>query len=219
MRRVLALLLLQLTACSPAVTDWQPSEAQKAIRVDFVRLDHTVHYAPRAKTPSPEEMKRLALFLDSAETSSTDRVVLKAAGPLAAARSGAVEAALTRRGVRAVRVDAGDAPDDGVRLEIERYVATPPACPNWSKPPGHDPTNSLASNFGCATQVNLGLMVADPRDLVVGRQMGPADAEPGIGAVGRYRDGKVPMLPKDGYSMVPSVVINNGSNDGGGGAQ
>ena len=33
-------------------------------------------------------------------------------------------------------------------------------------------------------------MVADPRDLVVGRTMGPAEGDPAIAGLTRYREGK-----------------------------
>jgi len=73
---------------------------------------------------------------------------------------------------------------------VERYVVTPPDCPNWTKPPYGDHSNTPASNFGCATATNLGLMVADPRDLVIGRSLGPPRGDPALYGYSRYRVGK-----------------------------
>ena len=53
-------------------------------------------------------------------------------------------------------------------IRRDRYLVTLPPCPNWSKPAAGagDFTNTPSSNFGCAAAVNLGLMVANPADLV-----------------------------------------------------
>ncbi|HEX9489010.1 MAG TPA: CpaD family pilus assembly lipoprotein, partial [Stellaceae bacterium] len=67
---------------------------------------------------------------------------------------------------------------------------TPPDCPNWSKPASGDHSNTLPSNFGCADATNLGLMVADPRDLVLGRSLGPPRGDPALYGYSRYRTGK-----------------------------
>ena len=49
-----------------------------------------------------------------------------------------------------------------------------PDCPDWRKAPNHNYSNTPHANFGCATETNLGLMVADPRDL----QRGTGDLPP-----------------------------------------
>ncbi len=58
----------------------------------------------------------------------------------------------------------------------------------------NDFTNALPSNFGCATAVNLGLMVASPADLAGGRQLAPANGKPAAAAVDRYLNDEV-LLP------------------------
>jgi pilus assembly protein CpaD len=50
------------------------------------------------------------------------------------------------------------------------------------------------SNLGCANAVNLGLMVADPADLVTGAPTAPADATREAEAIVRYRTDKVRQL-------------------------
>ena len=44
-----------------------------------------------------------------------------------------------------------------------------PECPNWNDPRLAPSTNTSA-NYGCAVNSNLAAMVADPNDLVRGRQ-------------------------------------------------
>ena len=93
-----------------------------------------------------------------------------------------------------------------VRLILNRYVVTPPPCPDWRKPAGEDYNNQAGSNFGCATETNLGLMVANPKDLVDGRTIGPADGEQAAKAIETYRAGKTPE----------PTSVSTGSSGGGG---
>ena len=81
-----------------------------------------------------------------------------------------------------------------VEVVLERYLVTLPACPDWSRESGTDFDNLPLSNFGCATQANLGLMVAEPKDLVRGRPLGPADGVQQAEGIVRYRTGKVVEL-------------------------
>lgn len=59
------------------------------------------------------------------------------------------------------------------RIIVTRSDATVPNCPNWSK---HTESNYNSSNhpgYGCAVNSNLAAMVADPEDLVRGRESTP----------------------------------------------
>lgn len=59
------------------------------------------------------------------------------------------------------------------RIVVTRSDASVPNCPNWSK---HTEANYNSSNhpgYGCATNGNLAAMVADPEDLVRGRESTP----------------------------------------------
>ena len=93
---------------------------------------------------------------------------------------------------------------------IERYVAAAPNCPNWSKAPGNDFDNTMHSDFGCSTASNLAAMVADPHDLVVGRNMGPAVGDAAVAGVHRYRTGKTLPVPDD-TSAAPAATPAPGS--------
>ena len=73
-------------------------------------------------------------------------------------------------------------------------MVVPPACPDWSRASGTDFANLPHSNQGCATETNLGLMIADPKDLVRGRSLAPADGVQAAEAIVRYRTGKVTPL-------------------------
>jgi type IV pilus biogenesis protein CpaD/CtpE len=46
----------------------------------------------------------------------------------------------------------------------------------------------------CANDLNLARMVVDQRDLVEGRELGPARAAPVVGAIERYKAGQIREL-------------------------
>ena len=81
-----------------------------------------------------------------------------------------------------------------VAVEVTAHLVQVPACPDWSADPGYDPRNLPLPNLGCATATDLGLMLADPADLVAGSALGPADGAQAAEAVARYRAGKVTPL-------------------------
>lgn len=221
-----AALSLALAGCNSPVEQWEPVEAPKANKVEFVRLSHAVRFAPGNAALAPTEARRLIAFIDDAEIAGGEEIYLESgsADGLAQKRQAAVRGVLSRRGIRAVSLPPPDATvdyparGDEVGLQVERYVVTPPACPNWSKPPGGDPTNTVGSNFGCATATDLGLMVAEPRDLLVGRKPGPADAEPALRAIHNYRAGKATALPNDLTSQAQPGATGAGPGTSAGGA-
>jgi pilus biogenesis lipoprotein CpaD len=85
-----------------------------------------------------------------------------------------------------------------VEVVLERYIVTPPACPDWSRRSGVDYANQPHTNFGCANETNLGLMIANPRDLVNGRKAGPADGIQQAEGIVRYRQGQLTELQEEG---------------------
>ena len=69
-------------------------------------------------------------------------------------------------------------------------VVVAPDCPDWRQSPEHNFSNHDSANFGCATEVNLGLMVADPRDLAHGTgELPPAHSQRGDLAITQYHTG------------------------------
>jgi pilus assembly protein CpaD len=64
-----------------------------------------------------------------------------------------------------------------LHLSYLQYVAKAPDCPDWSENVSRDPNNMPYPNLGCATQRNLAVAVADPRDLMGPRQETPRSSE------------------------------------------
>jgi pilus assembly protein CpaD len=219
---------LMLAACGADNSAMGPPvAAPKQLKVDYTELKHPAEFVHASAKLAPGEAKRLDAFLDSAAVTPQDHVFIEVASGdrLAAERIGSLAHALAQRGVGARVLPAGDheVAADQLLVKVERYVVTPPACPDWTKSPfeGHD--NTVGSNFGCANTTNLGLMVADPRDLVVGRTLGPEEGDPAIAGIERYRAGK----PKDfigsgsagGYSPVTIEMPGSSSGSSSGGGQ
>jgi len=207
---------LALAGCTPPVSEWSDAEASKQIRVDYVRLQHEAAFMPGSADLAEGEAEGLAAFLEQAEVAPQDQVFFQPASndKLAAARIGQLARELTQRGIGATTLppSATAIAADHMTVVVERYVVTPPDCPNWSKPPSGEHANTLPSNFGCADATNLGLMVADPRDLVVGRSPGPPRGDPALYGYARFRNGK-PAKPDT--ASTSGSFSSSGSGSGG----
>ena len=85
-------------------------------------------------------------------------------------------------------VTPGTVAPGAVRVVVSRNRAEVPNCPNWSVPSQPNYNNRTMSNFGCAVNANLAAMVANPEDLVHGREgSAVVDAATGSKAVSFYR--------------------------------
>ncbi len=185
---VVAIVLL-LAACRPAATEWTESEAPNRLRLDDAAVSVKVRFAAGSAYLVPADAQRLRA--------------------MAAARRDAVSAALLPYGIVTSPLPLAGVPANQAVVQVGRYVVTLPPCPNWSKSAGTDFTNSFASNFACATQTNLGQMVASPADLVSGQPLGPAAGPPAVAAVQRYLSDKV---------KAPVSAASGGGGGGGGGS-
>ncbi|MFN3868027.1 MAG: CpaD family pilus assembly protein [Hyphomicrobiaceae bacterium] len=127
-------------------------------------------------------------FLDRYRSESTGPLRITAPssprGHLAAARSyRQIETIIDRAGVPAeavVRDRERRGGRDGlaVRLAYERPVAVPPSCGNWPEDLGRVDREKLPyESFGCATQRNLALTVANARDLQAPQEETPRSSE------------------------------------------
>lgn len=103
-----------------------------------------------------------------------------------------------------------------IRLSFARMQAkVADACGTWPQDLGTsdyaiDNSNRPYWNFGCASQQTLAAQVADPLDLVRGRQPGRIDSVRRVRDVGQLRDGKDPSTQwrQDGTNSVKSQVGN-----------
>lgn len=74
-----------------------------------------------------------------------------------------------------------------IKVRLNQYSIAVPNCPDWSDSPSNTFNNQVHANFGCATASNLALMVGNPRDLVRGQDLSPADGTVLSNALTNYR--------------------------------
>jgi pilus assembly protein CpaD len=204
---------LLLGACQTPVAELPPPEPVASLQVNHVRVQYAASFLPGKADLSQDEAARFQAFIDQSGLRSGDRVyiALPNGDLLAASRIGKMASLLAQRNIGAETVTP---PSTGLSANhmlvmADRYVVTPPACPNWSDSPTTPHDNTPNSNYGCATLSNLAEMVDNPRDLDMGRPLGPAYADPGLNAIERYRTDKVKPFLSTGSSQT------SGSGSGG----
>jgi pilus assembly protein CpaD len=96
-----------------------------------------------------------------------------------------------------------------VRVVVSRRRAEVPGCPNWSLPSNPNYDNSSMSNFGCGVNSNIAMMVANPEDLIHGREpTGTGDVTTAARAIQFYRS-----TPPSGTKGLQSIdTQKKGSN-------
>jgi pilus biogenesis lipoprotein CpaD len=192
------------------VQDWSDVREQREPKPELVEFSHDVRFAGNRYGLDADAVERLQTFLARTDIGYGDTVVVTAAVPqgatggnaawLAGRRADAVKAYLARARINASVIQtATDAVDAGERVTVyvRRYVAVLPPCPDWTGVPGVNFNNQPASNWSCATAVNFGMMLANPGDLVRGRDPGYADGEVGARSVENYRKGKTKPIIRD----------------------
>ena len=202
---------------------WIEASSPKQLEVDRAEYRHSIYFPTDSSAFPASERDRLLVFLDTVQPGGRDSIRLEGHADeratelynleLAANRVERVEAFLAEAGLGELAITTAAlgettpaVPSSGpaawglnrrVELIVERYLVTLPACPDWSRESGTDFSNQPHSNFGCATQTNLGLMVAEPKDLVRGRALAPADGVHQAEGIVRYRTGKVVELQEE----------------------
>ena len=102
-------------------------------------------------------------------------------------------------------VTEGNVPPGRIRVVASRSSAHVPDCPYWSDS-GVDSPVRTGTNYGCAINSNLAAMIADPDDLVRGRDnTGQGSATTAGRAVRLYRD-RTPS----GTQPLPSTTTRTG---------
>jgi len=186
-----------------------------------VMTAHPVYFNNGSALLSPAEVDSMRGFLGDGRISKVDSITVFAGETsLAAARAAHVSDALSSLGFVHVLAPSGHGPgDDTVVVVAKRVAALPPACPDWNLVGTYDFHNLPMKNLGCANATNLYLMVADPRDLVSGRTMGPGDGDEAVRSVETYRSGKLDNLSWGPGGGSGSGSGSSGSSSGGSSGQ
>jgi pilus assembly protein CpaD len=187
-------LLLALSACQPAVATYTAAEAPKDLVLNSAERRVVLRFVPGSARLTSADAQRLTRLAVTGAILPSDRVLVAAAGPpaLEAARQAAIARALLPYRIVARPAAVPGSTHNHATVMVERTLVTLPPCPNWSGPTPEHFDNQPSSNFGCATAVNRGMMVASPTDLAGGQPLGPADAAPAVIATDLYLANKVP---------------------------
>jgi len=139
------------------------------------------------------ELQRLSAWFSSIGVAYGDRLTIdeprgyEAAGARADIARVASQFGLLMS-VDGAPITAGEVRPGTIRIVASRATASVPGCPTWSDP-GIDSPLRTGTNYGCSINANLAAMIANPDDLIEGRDSsGSGGATVAGRAVRVYRD-------------------------------
>jgi pilus assembly protein CpaD len=190
MRSKLLLIALgsALAACN-TIPD-EPSRGVASVNVPVVTA---ANYTFDASAPSgslaPGEVERLDAFFRSLGLGYGDAIYVDGVSGDAARAQVAQLAGRYGLFVQAgAPITAGYVQPETVRVVVSRRRASVPNCPNWSEPAHPNFHNRSLAGFGCSVNGNIAAMIADPVDLIHGRNGGGVnDNRTAARAVDMYR--------------------------------
>ena len=201
---LLAVLAVVVAGCAQTVADWTPAATPHELQVKWVTHEHSISFNNQSNLLSNQASRSLDRFLSEIDLRPSDRLFVDV-GPqpgevVSDPRIGVINEKLDHfiPGANALAITGEKGSNNRINLIVGRYVVLPPNCPDLSRPTASNSGNYTDSNFGCSTQRNLGLMLADPGDLLRGRTLAPGNGEALSIGIRAYRAGKVkiPVPPK-----------------------
>ena len=183
-------LAISLSACGGNVNRSLYSTAQPVVERTHYTLDLA---GGPGGLPIPEQ-RRLAGWFEALDLKYGDRIAID--GDTATPAITAAVAAIVDRYSLALSDQApiteGFVQPGFTRVVVTRSVAHVPGCPDWSDDYDGNYANATSRNYGCATNSNYAAMVANPEDLIRGRE---SDGKPIVTtsnrAIEAYRNGNV----------------------------
>ena len=194
MRTNLMIALLATALTGPAfAAEPDPSRGLESVNVPVVtRADYAFDAAAPDGSLAPGEHARLDAWFRGLDLGYGDRIFVE--GVYADAARSDVGRVAGRYGMLVSAgspVSAGQVAQGAVRVVVSRTRASVPNCPNWRTESQPNFANHSMSNFGCGVNTNLAAMIADPNDLVWGRDgVGVGDADTASRAIRSYRNAK-----------------------------
>jgi pilus assembly protein CpaD len=166
---ILIALASALAACN---TPDQPDRGVAAVNVPVVTsADYVFDAAAPEGALAPGEADRLNGWFQGLGIGYGDSIYVD--GPFADGARGQVSAIAGQYGMMVsagAPVTPGAVSPGTVRVVVSRRRAEVPNCPNWSLPAQPNYNNRNMSNFGCGVNSNIAAMVANPEDLIHGRE-------------------------------------------------
>jgi len=198
---ILIALTSALAACN---TPDLPDKGVTAVNVPVVTsADYVFEAAAADGALEPGEADRLNGWFQGLGIGYGDSIYVD--GPYADAARGQVAAIAGQYGMMVsagAPVTPGAVAPGTVRVVVSRRRAEVPNCPNWSQPAQPNFDNRSMSNFGCGVNSNIAAMIANPEDLIHGREgVGTGDVNAAAKAVIFYRS-----APPSGTKGLQSIT-------------
>lgn len=173
MRNTIMIALLATTLAGPALAkEPNPARGLESVNVPVVtRSDYMFDASAPDGSLAPGEQARLDAWFGGLNLGYGDAIYVE--GAYADAARSDVAFVAGRYGLllsRGSPVVQGVVAPGSVRVVVSRTRASVPGCPNWSQQSQPNFKNHSMSNYGCAVNGNLAAMIADPNDLVWGRE-------------------------------------------------
>jgi pilus assembly protein CpaD len=185
-----------------------PEAGLEAVNVPVIsRADYAFDAAAPGGTLPPSEAARLDGWFSGMGLRYGDTVYVD--GPYSDSARAQVASIAGRYGMlvsAGAPVTPGAVAPGTVRVVVSRTVASVPDCPNWERPSQPNYNNKTRPGHGCAVNSNLAAMIANPEDLVRGREgTGILDPSTATKAVNTYRS-KAPT----GNGALPAISTKSG---------
>lgn len=164
---------------------------QHPIKVTREQVSITIDLPATGTAVSPEDARRLRGFIrDFVGRGRTAVMVESQLG----ARAREVLLAQGLRGSELMMVPDTNIKAPAATLTFTANVAQVPNCGDWSEATAFDPTNSPVKDFGCSNRRNIGLIVADPGDMIQSQPMSGHGAARSDTVLDSYNSG-APITP------------------------
>ena len=154
------------------------------------RTNYTIDLASDGDGIADADQTRLNEWFETLDLRYGDRISIDSGdsdGNKDAARD--VRAAAAERGIMVTQgapATPGVIAPGNIRVVVTRSQASVPSCPDH-RTQGQNFNAGNNSNYGCAMNSNIAAMVADPEDLVRGRDNKRLDSNSGKAAVNAYK--------------------------------
>lgn len=209
MRSKIALLAVAaaVSGCQHTPND-QPDRGMAAVNVPvIVHSDYVFDAAaPGGSVPSSEQA-RLDGWFAGLGLGYGDAIHVDSSSPDARSDVAKVAGKYGMLVSEGVPVTQGAVAPGTVRIVVRRSRAEVPGCPNWSRAAQPNYNNRSMSNYGCGVNSALAAMVANPQDLVHGREGDPyVDAAAASRGIGVYYS-----TPPTGKKGLQDVSVKGGN--------
>ena len=186
---ILIALASSLAACNTPDAN-MPDTGVAAVNVPVVTsADYVFDAAAPDGALAPGEAERLNGWFQGLGLGYGDAIYVD--GMSADAARGQVAAIAGQYGMAVsagAPVTVGALTPGAVRVVVSRRRAVVPNCPNWSQVSQPNYYNRNMSNYGCSVNSNIAAMIANPEDLIHGREAtGTGDVNTAAKAVILYR--------------------------------